>query len=67
MGCIIFVKPYEGKEIMANKDFWEEYGKKLPRPCGAPISGLIADARRLWIVASLVYIPGADLRRMACA
>jgi hypothetical protein len=26
MGCIIFVKPYEGKESMANKDFWEDYG-----------------------------------------
>jgi hypothetical protein len=27
MGCIIFVKPYEGKESMAIMDFWEEYGK----------------------------------------
>jgi hypothetical protein len=31
MGCIIFVKPYEGKESMANKDFWEEYGKNLAK------------------------------------
>jgi preprotein translocase subunit SecE len=33
MGCIIFVKPYayEGKESMANKDFWEEYGKELAK------------------------------------
>jgi hypothetical protein len=27
MGCIIFVKPYEGKESMANKEFWKEHDK----------------------------------------
>jgi hypothetical protein len=31
MGCIIFVMPYEGKESMANKDLWEEYGKNLAK------------------------------------
>jgi hypothetical protein len=31
MGCIIFVKPYEGKESMANKVFREEYGKNLAK------------------------------------